>query len=149
MPSHLKNKNVTIRPNQAGLKKILGDLESETMEIVWDFAHPVTIREVYEVMRSRGKKLSYLTLMTVMNRLEEKGILSIVDTVNRANVFLPTYTRDYFLEVATGLVIESFLKDFPEQMAVHFKKLCGALEDEGPLASLAEKVEAKRKKDKK
>lgn len=147
MPTHLKNKNASFRPNQAGLKKILGDLEAEAMEITWELHRPVTIREVYEIMRDRGKKFSYLTLMTVMNRLEEKGILKIVGTIQRANVFLPTYSKDEFLEAATGIIIDSLLQDFPDQVAVHFKKHAKA-SDQEKLEALAEKVKAKRKTDK-
>lgn len=148
-PSHLKNKNAAFRLNQAGLKKILGDLEAETMEITWEFARPVAIREVYEVMRERGKKLSYLTIMTVMNRLEEKGILKIVDTVNRANIFLPNHSKEEFLDIATGMIVESLLQDFPEQMAVHFKNHADICCDTEKLNKLAQKVETKRKKEKK
>lgn len=149
LPEHLKNANATFRPNQIGLKKILGDLEAEAMEIAWEFDRPVTIREVYEVMRDRGKKLSYLTLMTIMNRLEEKGILAIVDTVQRANIFLPVLKKDIFLEKATSLIIESLLKDFPDAVAVHFKKISDNPQDADQLAKLAKKVESKRKKEKK
>lgn len=149
LPDHLKNVNATFRPNQIGLKKILGDLEAEAMEIAWEFDRPVTIREVYEVMRDRGKKLSYLTLMTIMNRLEEKGILAIVDTVQRANIFLPVLKKDIFLEKATSLIIESLLKDFPDAVAVHFKKISDNSRDVDQLAQLAKKIESKRKKEKK
>ena len=144
MPEHLKSKNATFRPNQAGLRKILGDLESEAMDITWDLGKPCTIREVYEVMRERGKKLSYLTLMTVMNRLHEKGILKIVDNVQRANVFLPTFSREDFLEVATGMIIDSLLADFPEAVAVHFGKLTDKPSDKKKMDALAKKAEAKR-----
>jgi predicted transcriptional regulator len=89
--------------------------------------------------------------MTVMNRLEEKGILKIVEVVNRANVFFPTYPREGFLEIATGLIVESLLNDFPEQMSIHFKKHSKSSCDQEKLEALSEKVEAKRKtkKDKK
>lgn len=147
LPKHLKNKTAVFRPNQDGLKKMLGDLEAEAMEITWELNRSVTIREVYEIMRERGKKGSYLTLMTVMNRLEEKGILKIVATVQRANVFLPIYGKNEFLEIATGLIVESLVQDFPQQMALHFKKY-GGCEDVAKLEALMQKVAAKRKQEK-
>jgi predicted transcriptional regulator len=147
MPSHLKNKNASFRPNQAGLKKILGELEAEAMEITWELDRPVTIREVYEIMRDRGKKFSYLTLMTVMNRLEDKEILKVVGTIQRAHVFLPTYNREDFLQLATGVIIESLLQDFPDQMAVHFQKHPEVMQLE-KLEVLTEKITAKRQKEK-
>lgn len=149
IPSHLQNKNATLRLNQSGLKKIFGDLEAEIMEISWAFARPVTVREVYEEMREQGKKLSYLTVMTVMNRLAEKGILKIVGVTHRANIFEPVESREHFLEMAMGIIVESLLQDFPEQMAVHFKKLIKSECDPSQLDALAKKVEKKRKTSKK
>jgi predicted transcriptional regulator len=148
LPDHLKNKNATFRPNQVGLRKILGDLEAEAMDIVWDFGKPVIIRQVYEVMRERGKILSYLTLMTVMNRLEEKGILVIVDNVQRANVFLPALNREDFLESATGLILESLLQDFPDAVALHFKKMSDSPGVSAKLEQLIQEAAAKREEEK-
>lgn len=146
IPNHLKSKNASIRLNQVGLRKILGDLEADIMEIIWNIATPVTVREVYERFRQEGKNPSYLTIMTVMNRLEEKGILKIVDTINRANVFLPVHQKEVFIEITTSLIVESLLQDFPEQMAVHFKKHSKMSCDQTKLNALAKKVEATRKK---
>lgn len=148
IPSHLQNKNATLRLNQSGLKKILGDLEAEIMEISWAFARPVTVRQVYEEMREQGKKLSYLTVMTVMNRLGEKGILKIVGVAHRANIFEPIESREHFLEMVTGIIVERLLNDFPEQMAMHFKKISQIECDSSQLEALAKKVEKRRKKPK-
>lgn len=54
---------------------ILTAAEAEIMRVVWDFAKPVSVRDVYEVLRQR-KKVAYTTVMSVMNKLAKKGVLS-------------------------------------------------------------------------
>jgi len=52
----------------------LGELEHAIMEHVWNLGHPTTVPEVHEALTlTRG--LAYTTVMTVMNRLFEKGLL--------------------------------------------------------------------------
>ena len=62
------------KPHKAGLKKILGELEADIMEIVWD-RERVAVRDVYEHLRLQ-KKCAYTTIMTVMGRLADKGLLN-------------------------------------------------------------------------
>ncbi len=50
-------------------------LEAEIMRIVWA-KKSATVREVWLELRSEGKRLAYTTVMTVMVRLYEKGVLS-------------------------------------------------------------------------
>ncbi len=52
----------------------LGDLEAEIMGYVWR-SKRTTVREVWEQIYER-RKIAYTTVMTVMNRLAQKGILS-------------------------------------------------------------------------
>ena len=49
-------------------------LEAEIMRIVWS-KKSATVREVWQELRSEGKRLAYTTVMTVMVRLYEKGVL--------------------------------------------------------------------------
>jgi predicted transcriptional regulator len=50
----------------------LGDLERAVMESVWE-AGPSTARQVAERLADRG--LAYTTVLTVLGRLERKGLL--------------------------------------------------------------------------
>ncbi|GFP19478.1 hypothetical protein HKBW3S03_00983 [Candidatus Hakubella thermalkaliphila] len=52
----------------------LGDLEAEIMGYVWR-SRRTTVREVWEQIYEK-RKIAYTTVMTVMNRLTQKGILS-------------------------------------------------------------------------
>jgi predicted transcriptional regulator len=58
------------------IAKVLGPLESEVMKAVWAVRTPVTVRDVLDALnRGRKPELAYTTVMTVMARLAEKGVL--------------------------------------------------------------------------
>ena len=59
----------------------LGALEREVMRVLWGADDPRTVRAVLEELnRHRRPQLAYTTVMTVMGRLAEKGVLRRVRT---------------------------------------------------------------------
>ncbi|MDP1808073.1 MAG: BlaI/MecI/CopY family transcriptional regulator [Actinomycetota bacterium] len=78
----------------------LGDLEVDVMGIVWNL-NTATVKDVFEVMYKR-RGLAYTTIMTVMNRLAVKGILS-QDKSSVPYIYRPLVARD---EMATSMVRE-------------------------------------------
>jgi predicted transcriptional regulator len=118
----LHDENASFRFNQAGLRKFLGDLECEIMELVWKKANPtVTVREIFDVLR-REREIAYTTVMTTMVRLNEKGILQIVDKSGLANCYIPVENRDQFISNAVSRVLEIFTKEFPKESRQYFDK---------------------------
>ena len=118
----LDDDNASLRFNQAGLRKFMGDLEVEIMELVWQEARPtVTVRHIYELMRKR-RSLAYTTVMTTMVRLAEKGMLRIVDKAGLANRYAPAQTRDHFIQYAVSKILAIFFKHFPGQCDVFMKE---------------------------
>lgn len=59
--------------NESGLNRFFGPLEAKIMDILWSDLE-MTIKEVQLVL-DREKLTNFNTVMTVMNRLVEKGIL--------------------------------------------------------------------------
>lgn len=53
----------------------LGPLERAVMEHVWNHGRAVTVREVFEALAGK-RQLAYTTVMTIMERLWRKGLLS-------------------------------------------------------------------------
>ena len=52
-------------------------LESEVMDAIWGASRPVSVREIVDALNERrSEPLAYTTVMTVMNRLTTKGVLS-------------------------------------------------------------------------
>ncbi len=60
------------------------------MDVVWAAAAPVTAREVADALADRA--LAYTTWLTVLGRLERKGLLRR-DKQARAHTYTPTATR--------------------------------------------------------
>ncbi len=52
----------------------LGDLERAAMQVVWEAPGPLTARAVADALAGRG--LAYTTWLTVLGRLERKGLLT-------------------------------------------------------------------------
>ena len=63
----------TFDPHKKGVRKILGDLEADIMEVVWSKT-TITVREVFGELK-KTREIAYTTVMTVMTRLAEKGLL--------------------------------------------------------------------------
>jgi predicted transcriptional regulator len=52
----------------------IGSLEADILAVVWQQGR-TTVREVYETLRER-RKIAYTTVMTVMNNLVKKNLLT-------------------------------------------------------------------------
>lgn len=98
--------------------KVLGELESEVMEIVWRSKKPIPVRSVTEIIQKR-RKIAYTTVMTIMGRLVEKGFLKRTPS-GKAYVYFPVYTKDKFLTRATRQIIKNFIASFGNAAIAHF-----------------------------
>lgn len=96
-------------PNKKGLRKILGDLEVEIMEIVWAKGEQ-TGRQVYDRIKE-NRNIAYTTVMTVMSRLADKGLLAKTKQ-GAAFVYRATTTRDEFTQSTLKKVINELVRDF-------------------------------------
>ena len=66
------------------------------MEAVWAAGEPVTARRIAEVLADRG--LAYTTWLTVLGRLERKGLLERSRTA-RAHTYRPVASREDHIAV--------------------------------------------------
>jgi predicted transcriptional regulator len=118
----LDDENASFRFNQDGLRKFMGDLEVEIMELVWKKANPtVTVRDIYELLRQK-RPIAYTTVMTTMVRLREKGILKDVDKAGLAICYAPEQSRDTFLQNVVSKVLGIFLDQFPDECESYLAK---------------------------
>src|SRR6266581_850974 len=85
------------RPDRPGVRKVLGDLEAEIMELVWSHPseHGTTVREIFEVLYER-RRIAYTTVMNTMARLARKKLLW-VETGEQAYVYHPNFTEQQFI----------------------------------------------------
>lgn len=67
---------------------VLGTLEQEVLSVIWNSSNPLSVREVLKVLKG---DYAYTTIMTVMSRLEKKGLLK---RIAKGNLFLYTFTEN-------------------------------------------------------
>jgi predicted transcriptional regulator len=90
-----------------GAARVFGELEATVMEAVWRLGEP-TVADVCEAL---GPDANYKTVMTVMNRLVTKGILSRRRT-GRAFLYSAIESREALMEHVSRRVVEGLLQDF-------------------------------------
>lgn len=123
------------RRDGKGAEKLLGDLELDIMHVVWE-RERVTVRDVLGVLAQK-RPLAYTTVMTVMSRLADKGLL-IVNKQGKTYHYRPAYSREAFEAQAVSQVVQSLISDFGGAIAINqFVEQISAVDPE-QLARLAE-----------
>lgn len=69
-----------------------GDLEAAIMECLWSRSEPASVRDVLGELRT-GKQLAYTTVMTVLDNLHRKGVVTR-EKVGRAWMYQPSSNRE-------------------------------------------------------
>ena len=100
------------RPDRPGIRKVLGDLEAEIMELIWSRpgSKGTTVRDVFEVLYER-RRLAYTTVMSTMTRLAKKGLLRAKKS-DQAYIYYPTLTQDEFISRFVGRILDDLLVNF-------------------------------------
>ncbi len=70
----------------------LGELERDVMDRLWASPHPLTVREVHELLAGH-RKIAYTTVMTVLDRLAKKGVVT-QERAGRAFRYAPAASRE-------------------------------------------------------
>lgn len=96
------------RIRRAAAGDLLGPLETEVMERLWERG-PATVRDVVDEL-GRTRDLAYTTLMTVLVRLHGKGLVAR-ERVGRTYIYRAAHTREEHRarisrDLARGLVSE-------------------------------------------
>ena len=100
------------RPDRPGIRKVLGDLEAEIMELVW--ARPADqgtiVRDIFETLYER-RRIAYTTVMNTMARLARKNLLR-VEKHDQAYVYYPNFTQQEFVSRFVGRILEDLFVNF-------------------------------------
>lgn len=105
--------------------KVLGELESEIMRIIWQSKSSVSVRDVTKKLR-KNRKIAYTTVMTIMGRLVDKGLLKC-NKSGKAYVYQPSYSKDKFLTRISRQIIKNFVASFGDAAVAHFVEEVGKL----------------------
>ena len=115
----------------------LGDLERAVMDHLWSMTEPQTVRQVHDALSVR-RDLAYTTVMTVLQRLAKKNLVSQIRD-DRAYRYTPVHGRD---ELVAGLMVDALsqAEDSGGRQAalVHFVERVGADEAAALRRALAE-----------
>ncbi len=138
----LNRYHFTFDPQKKGLRKILGDLEADVMEVIWARGR-ATVHDVHERLAA-DRELAYTTVMTVMSRLADKGLLEKWKD-GAAYVYRPAASKEEFTRRTVGTVLSELLDDFTAPAMSQFVEFMGE-QDEAAIEALAKAIEEKRRR---
>lgn len=122
------------------LKAILGPLEQDVMDAVWQLEQ-ATVRDVHERL-ARSRKIAYTTVMTTMSRLATKGLLA-KDSSGLAHVYRARVTRESFARDTIQSVMSWLLDRYPQSAVSYLSEVVDDVDDV-TLESLREAVARRR-----
>ncbi|MCU6791647.1 MULTISPECIES: BlaI/MecI/CopY family transcriptional regulator [Paenibacillus] len=129
--------------HERGLNRFFGPLEAKIMNILWDSSE-LAIKDVQAKLdQDQTKPLNFNTVMTVMNRLVDKGFLT-KRTEGRTGLYQPMVSRDHFLENQSKELTHELIEEFGPLVVNH---MLDALEevDADLIAKLEQKIKALKK----
>ena len=96
----------------------LHELEAEVMEEVWELGE-ASVREVKEALNaSADKERAYTTIMTIMARLDGKGLLAR-RRQGKTDLYTPRYTRDQYADLRARAELDSIVDQFGDLALAH------------------------------
>lgn len=96
------------------LAKLLGPLETQVVQVLWELDRPAPVREVLDRLNDgSGTRLAYTTVMTVMSRLAEKGVLERKHAGRG-------YEYEAIVRDAAELAVRNVVRDFGDAAVAHF-----------------------------
>ncbi len=101
----------------APLKKLLGSLELQVMEFMWQTGE-ATVQQVVKTIKRR-RPIAYTTVMTVMGHLVDKGLLARTMEGKRYRYQIAR-SRDEFLLDSSRSMIHTIVDDFGDLAIAQF-----------------------------
>lgn len=127
------------RPSDRGIKQVLGKLEAEVMQVLWQRPDQ-TVSEVEERLR-RKREIAHTTVLTTLDRMYHKGYLTR-EKLGKAFVYAPRYDREQFERELAQEILGALLGGLGEPVLSTFVELVG--EDEAKLDRLEVLIKEKR-----
>ena len=124
------------------LAEVLGPLESEIMDVVWDQSE-VTVRDVHEALTAT-RPFAYTTVMTTLGRLAEKGLVERLED-QPAHRYRPLVSREQYARSTVRSVVDWLVDRFPDP-AVAYLVDAVEKEDDQVVDRLREAIEQRRDK---
>ncbi len=104
--------------------------ERETLEAVWAAGGEVSVREVLDALNAGGGKTrAYTTVMTMLTRLHEKGLL-VRRRDGRSDRYAAALDRDAYRAARARAEVDALVGEYGDAALVHFARQVGHLDDE-------------------
>jgi predicted transcriptional regulator len=116
-----------------------GELEARVMDVLWNQDEARTPREVHERVATARRPLAYTTVMTILVRLWEKGMLER-EARGRAYAYRPVTGRDEWAAERMHALLEQAAD--PGAALTHFVRAIDARE----VAQLRRALDGRRRK---
>jgi predicted transcriptional regulator len=105
----------------------LHELETEVMEEMWRLER-ATVRELMDAINARaGKPRAYTTYMTIMARLDAKGLLSR-ERQGKTDTYWPRLDRETYLEQRAQHEVQQLVAEYGDHALVHFARAMQTLD---------------------
>ncbi len=127
--------------NEKGLNRFFGPLEAKIMTVLWA-GEEMAIKDVQQALE-REKAVNFNTVMTVMNRLVEKGVLH-KRAEGRASLYRPILSKEEFFDTQSKELTHELIDEFGSLVVTH---MLDALEDvdKGLIEKLEQKIKELKK----
>lgn len=126
---------------EVGLNRFFGPLEAKIMKFLWE-SNELSIKDVKQRLE-KEKPVNFNTVMTVMNRLIDKGILE-KRLVGRLSLYQPTATKEAFIEHQSKKLTENLLDEFGGVVINHMLDAITEV-DQSLLEKLEQKIQQLKK----
>jgi predicted transcriptional regulator len=105
----------------------LHELEEAVMEELWD-RDEACVRDVMEAVNARdATDRAYTTYMTIMARLDTKGLL-IRRRRGKTDFYRAVHTREDYADLRAGAAIDSIVEQFGEVALAHLARQMAQLD---------------------
>ena len=99
----------------------LHELEAEVMEEMWERGE-ASVRQLMEALNADAdKERAYTTYMTIMTRLDGKGLLER-RREGKTDFYTPLYTRDQYADLRARAELDSVVDQFGDLALAHIAR---------------------------
>ena len=108
----------------------LHELETEVMDAVWAGGEETTVRRVMEELNAGSSPdRAYTTFMTVMSRLDDKGLLKR-RREGKTDIYRPVMSREDYLAARAEAEVGALVDQFGDVALTHFARQMASLDPE-------------------
>ena len=109
-------------PSQPGLRKTLKEYEELALRYVWSMGEKGAVSgPIHEAVSSKlgsGKSISRASIIIIMNKLVDQGVLSYREATGKGGhhkIYYPLMDEKGYRKYLIKTMVESLMRDFPEE----------------------------------